>query len=244
MNLENQTLTIDFSEVNSLITCSLCKGYLINATAINECPHTFCKSCIVKHLQNHKSCPECNTVVHETNPFLALVSDRPLQEIVYQIVPNLYNKERQRESDFYHSRGMSFVQSGSHLLRIENGDQNKNIQNPEMESKPATKFHECKHINVAHSYKFDSKIMIKFQPLLKLSNHPTKYILCPSRAPVKFIKKIVAKMLELPSDEKVQLICVDEELDETICARNVAILYHNSLKEPETFAVVSYKVKS
>ena len=34
--------------LNEMITCKICHGYLVDATTITECLHTFCKSCIVK----------------------------------------------------------------------------------------------------------------------------------------------------------------------------------------------------
>ena len=49
-----------------------------------------CKSCIVKHLQTKKSCPECGKNVHETQPLLNLRSDRVMQDVVYKLVPNLF----------------------------------------------------------------------------------------------------------------------------------------------------------
>ena len=42
-------------DLNDVITCRLCEGYLIDATTITECLHTFCKSCIVKHLEDDTS---------------------------------------------------------------------------------------------------------------------------------------------------------------------------------------------
>ena len=42
-------------DVNDVITCKLCKGYYVDATTITECLHTFCKSCIVSHLEEETS---------------------------------------------------------------------------------------------------------------------------------------------------------------------------------------------
>jgi len=44
----------------------------------------------VKHLQTKKSCPECGKNVHETQPLLNLRSDRVMQDVVYKLVPNLF----------------------------------------------------------------------------------------------------------------------------------------------------------
>ncbi|EDO37125.1 predicted protein, partial [Nematostella vectensis] len=78
-------------DLNPFITCGLCEGYLIKPTTITECLHTFCKSCIVTYLQDSEdnTCPSCNTVIHETNPFDLLRSDQTLEDIVFKLVPGL-----------------------------------------------------------------------------------------------------------------------------------------------------------
>lgn len=48
---------------------------IITCMYVVACTHLItavCKSCIVKHLQSNKSCPICNTLVHETQPLLNL----------------------------------------------------------------------------------------------------------------------------------------------------------------------------
>ncbi|KAK2573193.1 Polycomb group RING finger protein 5 [Acropora cervicornis] len=67
----NKEQRIKLEELNPFIMCELCKGYLIKPTTIAECLHTFCRSCIVQYLQESEEniCPQCSTVIHETNPF-------------------------------------------------------------------------------------------------------------------------------------------------------------------------------
>ena len=69
---------INICQINEMITCKvrprstfhipfcilisfqqICSGYLVDATTVTECLHTFCKSCIVKHLEDNINCPEC-----------------------------------------------------------------------------------------------------------------------------------------------------------------------------------------
>ena len=52
-----------------------------------------CKSCIVKYLQSSKFCPQCNIKIHETQPLMNLRPDRTMQDIVYKLVPNLYESQ-------------------------------------------------------------------------------------------------------------------------------------------------------
>ncbi|ERL95027.1 hypothetical protein D910_12297 [Dendroctonus ponderosae] len=81
------------SQLNSCITCGLCKGYFIDATTIIECLHTFCRSCIVRYLNTHKYCPICDVQVHKSKPLLNIRQDKTLQALVYKLVPRLYQGE-------------------------------------------------------------------------------------------------------------------------------------------------------
>jgi polycomb group RING finger protein 4 len=61
---ENKKITL--GDVHPYITCFLCKGYLIEATTIVECLHTFCHSCLIKHLSREKSCPQCDLSINKS----------------------------------------------------------------------------------------------------------------------------------------------------------------------------------
>lgn len=92
--------------VNPQIICSLCRGYLIDATTITECLHTFCKSCIVKYLEEHNTCPKCHLVIHQSYPMNYISFDRTMQDIVYKLVPHLQEREMKRQMEFYKKRGL------------------------------------------------------------------------------------------------------------------------------------------
>ncbi|XP_001661478.2 polycomb group protein Psc [Aedes aegypti] len=87
------------SSVNPYITCNLCKGYLIDATTIVECLHSFCHSCIMKHLRTEQYCPQCEMMINKAKPNIK--PDATLQSIVYKLVPGLYEKELLRKRAFY-----------------------------------------------------------------------------------------------------------------------------------------------
>ncbi len=48
-----------------------------------------CKSCLVKHLEEHNTCPTCEIVIHQSHPLQYISFDRTMQDIVYKLVPNL-----------------------------------------------------------------------------------------------------------------------------------------------------------
>lgn len=56
-------------DVNEYITCFLCGGYLIEATTIVDCLHTFCKSCLLRRiLSKEHNCPKCGNLIHHSHP--------------------------------------------------------------------------------------------------------------------------------------------------------------------------------
>ncbi|OQR77685.1 Locus-specific chromosome binding protein-like [Tropilaelaps mercedesae] len=71
------------------LSCRICRGYLIEATTVTECLHTFCKSCLVKHLEERNTCPQCETLIHQSHPLNYVAYDRTMQDVVYRLVPEL-----------------------------------------------------------------------------------------------------------------------------------------------------------
>lgn len=92
---------LDVTELNPHIQCQLCKGYLIDPVTVVECLHSFCKSCIIRHVETSKACPNCDIQIHKTKPLLSLRADKALQDIVYKVVPGLYRTEMQNRVKFY-----------------------------------------------------------------------------------------------------------------------------------------------
>ncbi|XP_055335476.1 polycomb group RING finger protein 3-like [Paramacrobiotus metropolitanus] len=86
-----------------LIQCKLCNGVLVNSTTIIECLHTFCKSCLVKHLQKADSCPMCGNVVHQSEAlrYQYISHDRTFQDVVDALLPEIKKNELERERQFY-----------------------------------------------------------------------------------------------------------------------------------------------
>jgi polycomb group RING finger protein 3 len=87
---------IKLKTLNSHITCKICRGYLIDATTVTECLHTFCKSCLVKHLEEKHTCPTCQIVIHQSHPLQYISFDRTMQDIVYKLVPDLQESKKNR----------------------------------------------------------------------------------------------------------------------------------------------------
>ena len=94
-------------KLSPLLSCRLCGGYLVDATKLTNCNHTFCRACIWKRYENLRTncpckatckcvaCPvdDCTTVINKQNPSVSLKSDTTLQDIIYKLVPGLYQSK-------------------------------------------------------------------------------------------------------------------------------------------------------
>ncbi|WAQ94235.1 BMI1B-like protein [Mya arenaria] len=60
-----------------------------------------CKTCIVRYLESSKYCPICEVLVHKTKPLQNIRLDHTLQDIVYKLVPGLFQSEMRRRREFY-----------------------------------------------------------------------------------------------------------------------------------------------
>ena len=267
---EEEDLLLKIRDINPFIVCALCAGYFIDATTISECSHTFCKSCIVKHLQTKKLCPECGQKVHETQPLLSLRSDRVMQDIVYKLVPNLFETEQKREASFYRQRGIDFSLSRSHLLNIGTPlkyTQQKVIRDPENPGVevPTIDIKDMPHLNHAHQYKFDEKICLQLEldKVLKGSvvngicndrDIPCsrenltlvhKYVRCPSRATVWNLKCILLHQLSLPKEKtQINFTCCGKNLFAECTVKQVVLMHWYSDKEnsKHSYPIIEYSI--
>uniref|UniRef100_A0A1I7XJG6 Cleavage and polyadenylation specificity factor subunit 4 n=1 Tax=Heterorhabditis bacteriophora TaxID=37862 RepID=A0A1I7XJG6_HETBA len=83
-----ESYTLPLKKINAHVTCGLCKGYLIDATTIIECLHTFCKSCLLNYFEEEDNCcPKCKQLIHQSHPSHYVAFDRTMQDIVYKLVP-------------------------------------------------------------------------------------------------------------------------------------------------------------
>ena len=54
----------------------------------------------MEHIKQHKLCPVCDTQINKTKPYLSMRLDKALQNIVYKLVPGLYQEETERRKKF------------------------------------------------------------------------------------------------------------------------------------------------
>ncbi|XP_014780034.1 polycomb group RING finger protein 1 isoform X1 [Octopus bimaculoides] len=225
-----EMMKIRIRQVNPHIVCSLCAGYFIDATTITECLHTFCKSCIVKYLQSSKCCPHCNMKIHETQPLANLRADRTLQDIVYKLVPGLFENEEKRREEFYNSRGLGNEKK--------DGDENTLL-------KPSTIIN---HPD-GHQYRFDEQICLcleRYGPQsiqngsYQLRPLEKKFVRCSIRVLVSQVKGLLRKKLSLPEYLDLDVLCQEEKLMEEMSMKQLFLMHWFQKDSP---MVLFYRLK-
>ncbi|EMP38545.1 Polycomb group RING finger protein 3 [Chelonia mydas] len=208
------TRKIKLWDINAHITCRLCNGYLIDATTVTECLHTFCRSCLVKYLEENNTCPTCRIVIHQSHPLQYIGHDRTMQDIVYKLVPGLQDAEMRKQREFYHKLGMEVpgdikgetCSAKQHLDSHRNGetkaDESSNKETSEEKQEEDNDYHRS-----------DEQVSICLEcNSSKLRGLKRKWIRCSAQATVLHLKKFIAKKLNLSSFNELDILCNEEIL--------------------------------
>ncbi|XP_055690464.1 polycomb group protein Psc [Lutzomyia longipalpis] len=168
---------VPIKDVNECITCHICKGYIIDATTIVECCHSFCHSCIVPHLRTKEYCPKCELIINKTKPNIK--PDATFQAIVYKLVPGLYEKELLRRRNFYETR-----------------PEEAKLATPEQRGEDTEHliFRPTEKISLSLEYAFIDEHKSRSPELAK-----PKYLQCPAIFPVSLLSKFVVMKFGIDS---------------------------------------------
>ncbi|XP_055642612.1 polycomb group RING finger protein 3 [Toxorhynchites rutilus septentrionalis] len=188
---------IKLRTLNKHITCEICSGYFIDATTVTECLHTFCKSCLVKHLEENNTCPTCENVIHQSHPLQYISFDRTMQDIVYKLVPNLMENEMQREREFYRSRNLPCPKDM-----------------PQQQQDSDDKANELAH-QEADYHRQDEQVNVGLECISNNLRHlKRRFIRCSSQATITHLKKFLAKKVlsGIERYKDIDILCNDELL--------------------------------
>uniref|UniRef100_U5EX59 Polycomb group RING finger protein 3 n=1 Tax=Corethrella appendiculata TaxID=1370023 RepID=U5EX59_9DIPT len=187
---------IKLKTLNKHITCEICHGYFIDATTVTECLHTFCKSCLVKHLEENNTCPSCGDVIHQSHPLQYISFDRTMQDIVYKLVPNLMENEMKREREFYRLRNLPCPKDMP--------------QNHEIDDKVTDDKHQ-----ESDYHRQDEQVNVCLECISNNLKHlKRRFIRCSSQATITHLKKFLAKKVlnGIERYKDVDILCNDELL--------------------------------
>ena len=88
-------VTIPVRLLNAELTCIICLGVIRSATAVSECLHRFCHSCINASLRHHKKeCPQCRVACPSHRN---LRKDAMFDHIIASIYPDLEKAQYELE---------------------------------------------------------------------------------------------------------------------------------------------------
>ncbi|XP_071949253.1 polycomb group RING finger protein 3-like isoform X2 [Antedon mediterranea] len=191
INIDLEPILVKLTSINQYITCFLCGGYLVDASTVTECLHTFCKSCIVFHIQRHFTCPVCDILIHETNPLSNIRFDRTKQDIIYKILPQIPKEEHLKAVAFYKSRNLPMPES------------NEGSPDKHASTRSASPVDELVSLMLEFS-----GASVECRPIQPLSK---KFVRVPGRATIKHLQRFLTKKLSLSDDIIVDIVCSEDD---------------------------------
>ncbi|XP_014285661.1 protein suppressor 2 of zeste [Halyomorpha halys] len=218
-------------EVNPHLICVLCSGYFIEATTIVECLHSFCRSCLLKYLENNKFCPICDVQLHKNNPMLSVRCDPILQQLVYKLVPGLYAKEMARRRKYYSELGGPSSDS-------------ENVEFPIAD----TYFSPSDSISLSLEF-------VSYGPKEegccnendhenngdKQAVHHRRYLQCPAAVTMSHLKKFLRMKYNLGHDYNVEILYSGEVLNDEFSLMDVAYTFSWNKASPMRFQFRMYQ---
>nr|AFN02447.1 posterior sex combs [Bombyx mori] len=212
-------------EVNEHITCPLCRGYYIDATTIVECLHSFCRSCIIKHLKAKSYCPVCEMMINSAKPNIKL--DKALQDIVYKLVPGLFQKEMERRQHFYASRP---GQAATATPEQRGEDTERIIFSPE----DVISF-SLEYADVTDTDSISSKSSDSNEPPPN-SASTRRYLQCPAVVNISHLKKFLSKKFDVDSSQfAIDILYKKVPLPDYYTLMDIAYIYNWKRNEPMRF---------
>ncbi|XP_065649378.1 polycomb group RING finger protein 1 isoform X3 [Hydra vulgaris] len=219
-------VSIKLRDLNPYLVCMLCAGYFVDATTIIECLHTFCKSCIVRHLQSSKRCPTCNIQIHETEPMSKLMLDRTMQDIIQKLIPWVFIDESRRAQDFECKLNKQVVTD-----------------------LPKNDFQKLELVEPKNSYLSDEQINLclclkscsDFFAEMKLEEIQHKYVRCSVRSYIHHIRHLLSKLYDVSlKDYKIQISCNGKILSDL---NNLKLIYFVHWKCKSQPMVLTYTIE-
>uniref|UniRef100_A0A336MGF1 CSON011999 protein n=1 Tax=Culicoides sonorensis TaxID=179676 RepID=A0A336MGF1_CULSO len=210
--------------INNFLMCCLCKGYIVEATAITECLHSFCRSCIVKHLTEQTYCPKCKIQnVSKAN----LRPDDIIKALVYKTIPGLYQSEVQKTKKFNKAHNIESHHGDDSSTTVD--DDKKQNDDKSVENKQHY-FSPDEPISLSLTYHAESLVGSG----VTVQAPPINYLQCPAAVTVHHLKRFVSAKygIDIERDVNIEIICEDEVLPEDFTLMDVAYCYNWTRTSP------------
>ncbi|KAM7045105.1 polycomb group RING finger protein 3-like [Molossus nigricans] len=220
------TRNIKLWDINAHITCCLCSGYLIDATTVREYLHTFCRSCLVKYLEENNTGPTCRIVIHQSHPLQYIGHDWTMQGIVYKLVPGLQEAEMRKQRRFYHKLGMEVpgdIKGESGCAR-QHSDPHGNDETKADESSNKELAEEKQEEDSDYHWSYEQVSICLECNSSKVRGLKHKWICCSTQATMLHLKKFIAKKLNLSSFNELDILCNEEILGKDLTLKFVVVI--------------------
>ena len=103
LSFYNSTIQINKETLYQLLTCPLCNGIFRTPYTINECMHSFCKSCIYKWFigsAQKENCPVCKTKIGG-RPIDSLIINNNLETLLNILFPQFEEIDKENMKKLY-----------------------------------------------------------------------------------------------------------------------------------------------
>jgi len=181
------------NQFNENFKCGVCSGFIIDATTISDCLHSFCKSCIVLYFEtNPFNCPACNTCITDTDNLNCIQADPLLQRLIYKCVPGLLKDEVDRRERFYYENKGKTVNVDKMLT-------SNSLISVKIDLSSSRQKRVLADAN-GSSNEESSKL--------------TRYLQCNADTPIRVLTKLLRNKYEIPKRYDIKFRYMDQELHE------------------------------
>ncbi|KAL3900732.1 MAG: hypothetical protein SGPRY_012404, partial [Prymnesium sp.] len=186
-----ESITFQTRILNQHLVCTLCMGYFKDACTIIECLHTFCRNCIMRHICESNTCPQCDSQLG-TNPKDLVRTDRTLQSIVDKVFPQFARTAEQAKRP--EKRSLSPVDDGKQSKAAKGaGELGVGGEGEREEVVDEVSFSLCEaepRLSTQHGTKLE-------KPFLRTKSHLT----------VAQLKKYLARKMSLTAGNEIDVLC-------------------------------------
>lgn len=215
-----ESLYYSLIDINPLLQCSLCNGYLVDPYTIKECMDTFCRTCILvyfeKSTNSESKCPKCQINLQPFSDLSkCLIPDRQFGDILRSLLPSLDTDEINNEKNFYEKNSLSIPKDLRLKLRL--------VQNLSpmrfIDSQGQTRLSSKSTISSIKKSTIPLALQIELcrksiDPSLTIKHYPRKYLCVNSQLEIHHIRTYIETICQISKPYQVYLFFYDSCLND------------------------------
>jgi hypothetical protein len=237
-----ESLYFSLVDINPLLQCFLCNGYLVDPYTIKECMHTFCRTCILIYFENilrsEYKCPKCDINLQPFSDISkCLIPDRQLGDILRSLIPSLDIDEINNEKLFYDQNSLPIPKDLQLKLRLiqnlspmrfndEEGHTHMRSIKSNLIPPPIKK----STVPIALQIELCKKYI---DPSLTIEQYPRKYLCVNSQLEINHIRKYIETICQIPKSYQIYFFFYDSCLSDStplLLIKNLLFSSNNRIK--------------